>query len=178
MSTSNVNTLVPFVVGEMDNNSDASEVLALRDIGNKFSEPNMFYILDGANGDLKYQPNTLPISSFSKGFSIGDTDRDGLTEFFYIVSGIDENYRSLVSYEYNPEGINHNGSGIGTFDLQWISDERVTAGLPHNRAWMAEDFSTALADFNQDGVPEVYICLLYTSPSPRDQRGSRMPSSA
>ena len=24
----------------------------------------------------------------------------------------------------------------------------------------------------------VYLCLLYTSPSPRDQRGSRMPSSA
>ena len=24
----------------------------------------------------------------------------------------------------------------------------------------------------------VYDCLLYTSPSPRDQRGSRMPSSA
>ena len=25
---------------------------------------------------------------------------------------------------------------------------------------------------------QVYDCLLYTSPSPRDQRGSRMPSSA
>ena len=25
---------------------------------------------------------------------------------------------------------------------------------------------------------ELYTCLLYTSPSPRDQRGSRMPSSA
>ena len=25
---------------------------------------------------------------------------------------------------------------------------------------------------------EFYTCLLYTSPSPRDQRGSRMPSSA
>ena len=25
---------------------------------------------------------------------------------------------------------------------------------------------------------EVRVCLLYTSPSPRDQRGSRMPSSA
>ena len=24
----------------------------------------------------------------------------------------------------------------------------------------------------------LFICLLYTSPSPRDQRGSRMPSSA
>ena len=27
-------------------------------------------------------------------------------------------------------------------------------------------------------MPVVMICLLYTSPSPRDQRGSRMPSSA
>ena len=29
-----------------------------------------------------------------------------------------------------------------------------------------------------DGLDENKICLLYTSPSPRDQRGSRMPSSA
>ena len=29
-----------------------------------------------------------------------------------------------------------------------------------------------------DGIAGVKICLLYTSPSPRDQRGSRMPSSA
>ena len=28
------------------------------------------------------------------------------------------------------------------------------------------------------GMGTVYLCLLYTSPSPRDQRGSRMPSSA
>ena len=28
------------------------------------------------------------------------------------------------------------------------------------------------------GFMLAYICLLYTSPSPRDQRGSRMPSSA
>ena len=156
-STSNVNTFVPFVVGEMDNNSNASEVLVLRDIGTSYSQSNMFYILNGANGDLKYQPNTLPISSHSKGFSIGDTDRDGLTEFFYIVSGVNENYRRLVSYEYNPSGINPHGSGTGTYDLQWISNERVTAGIPTNREWMAENFSTALADFNQDGVPEIYI---------------------
>ena len=32
-------------------------------------------------------------------------------------------------------------------------------------------------DLRNDGA-EVYVCLLYTSPSPRDQRGSRMPSSA
>ena len=29
-----------------------------------------------------------------------------------------------------------------------------------------------------DGTNNPYTCLLYTSPSPRDQRGSRMPSSA
>ena len=29
-----------------------------------------------------------------------------------------------------------------------------------------------------DWAPRYYSCLLYTSPSPRDQRGSRMPSSA
>ena len=28
------------------------------------------------------------------------------------------------------------------------------------------------------GLSPLQICLLYTSPSPRDQRGSRMPSSA
>ena len=34
--------------------------------------------------------------------------------------------------------------------------------------------------FLQDTNPnnQLWICLLYTSPSPRDQRGSRMPSSA
>ena len=29
-----------------------------------------------------------------------------------------------------------------------------------------------------DWATHIYACLLYTSPSPRDQRGSRMPSSA
>ena len=31
---------------------------------------------------------------------------------------------------------------------------------------------------SKNWVGRLYICLLYTSPSPRDQRGSRMPSSA
>ena len=30
----------------------------------------------------------------------------------------------------------------------------------------------------QQAMEEFEVCLLYTSPSPRDQRGSRMPSSA
>ena len=33
-------------------------------------------------------------------------------------------------------------------------------------------------DFGPSSSGKSIICLLYTSPSPRDQRGSRMPSSA
>ena len=36
----------------------------------------------------------------------------------------------------------------------------------------------ALNDSEIESIVEEVICLLYTSPSPRDQRGSRMPSSA
>ena len=36
----------------------------------------------------------------------------------------------------------------------------------------------AVSDNNADEVVEAISCLLYTSPSPRDKRQSRMPSSA
>ena len=36
----------------------------------------------------------------------------------------------------------------------------------------------AFSVFILDSLGAIYSCLLYTSPSPRDQRGSRMPSSA
>jgi len=53
--------------------------------------------------------------------------------------------------------------------------------------WQIEDYRNAIS--YAETLPEVdaeriaiwgisYSCLLYTSPSPRDQRGSRMPSSA
>ena len=44
-------------------------------------------------------------------------------------------------------------------------------------AWILT--STALVLFTTlPGLALFYACLLYTAPSPRDQRGSRMPSSA
>ena len=38
--------------------------------------------------------------------------------------------------------------------------------------------SSQLSQFMDQNNPLSEVCLLYTSPSPRDQRGSRMPSSA
>ena len=42
------------------------------------------------------------------------------------------------------------------------------------------EFQTILEEdsFNNLDIIEVVLCLLYTSPSPRDKRQSRMPSSA
>ena len=40
------------------------------------------------------------------------------------------------------------------------------------------EFCKAFNARTQDKAGKVIPCLLYTSPSPRDQRGSRMPSSA
>ena len=44
---------------------------------------------------------------------------------------------------------------------------------------LPEDTKQTFKNFLDKGeVPNLLLCLLYTSPSPRDQRGSRMPSSA
>ena len=53
--------------------------------------------------------------------------------------------------------------------------------LTNLRAEVEANVLKALRDISADNAPEVLVyddCLLYTSPSPRDQRGSRMPSSA
>jgi len=57
---------------------------------------------------------------------------------------------------------------------------RIVAGeVPSDIVYQDEDF-LAFRDISPQAPTHVLIipCLLYTSPSPRDQRGSRMPSSA
>ena len=44
-------------------------------------------------------------------------------------------------------------------------------------AYVCEDFETFEIEVAEWGVDHI-ACLLYTSPSPRDKRQSRMPSSA
>ena len=44
--------------------------------------------------------------------------------------------------------------------------------------YVFEDSEAISAWASGESGAHVYSCLLYTSPSPRDQRGSRMPSSA
>ena len=56
------------------------------------------------------------------------------------------------------------------FTIEHDHDETVTTVLDNDGKH--EDLQLIIGD------KSVYICLLYTSPSPRDKRQSRMPSSA
>jgi len=65
------------------------------------------------------------------------------------------------------------------------SDAQATIGAIYNSVKMfrqdfGEDPSSVeeLQELEYLEIDEGTLCLLYTSPSPRDQRGSRMPSSA
>ena len=57
--------------------------------------------------------------------------------------------------------------------------EAFEGALARLRAWGAES-AAAIANLQEriNVIAELAICLLYTSPSPRDISGSRMPSSA
>ena len=67
----------------------------------------------------------------------------------------------FISYEYT----------FGTFSGNGVLAASTVRGFLNDDS----DFD----DFDDDAMTtEILVCLLYTSPSPRDQRGSRMPSSA
>ena len=66
------------------------------------------------------------------------------------------------------------------------ADDTVAKYLPHSRKMCYQGHRRYLGLYHPyrrqkaafNGEQELGTCLLYTSPSPRDQRGSRMPSSA
>ena len=74
--------------------------------------------------------------------------------------------------------------GISSGQIRYNTDLHIFEGY-HNNVW--QSLSSASAEqiyketFNVVNAQSSFTlssCLLYTSPSPRDQRGSRMPSSA
>ena len=68
---------------------------------------------------------------------------------------------------YVGESLVGDGNEVAHIDLM-IGDKNGPVG---------HAFANALAN-QKMGHSNLLACLLYTSPSPRDQRGSRMPSSA
>ena len=62
----------------------------------------------------------------------------------------------------------------GDKDFQETKNFAVTSG----DAFVAKSLAEKLANEQQKAVVLIDVCLLYTSPSPRDRSLSRMPSSA
>ena len=83
-------------------------------------------------------------------------------------TGKDQDVNKIVDVA---SGDDQTDLGIGVFVDYFVTPEFTVSGTV--------GYTNQLADTNPERIPEVsYSCLLYTSPSPRDQRGSRMPSSA
>ena len=74
--------------------------------------------------------------------------------------------KSTSFEEFDSKNLSNYFSGIVAFESKDNSEALKFFSL-----------SKALLD-EHDPYLKRYVCLLYTSPSPRDQRGSRMPSSA
>ena len=65
---------------------------------------------------------------------------------------------------------------LGKMDRVWSDIALSSQKTPASSEYLIVDIT--LEDTKRFGGLPLSSCLLYTSPSPRDQRGSRMPSSA
>ena len=83
--------------------------------------------------------------------------------------------RTVVpSYQVNTQPISDAATIVRPANLRGLSPDNTLVLLNGKRRHRA-----AVISFLGGGISDgAHGCLLYTSPSPRDQRGSRMPSSA
>ena len=65
--------------------------------------------------------------------------------------------------------------GSGNSSFYWAGKAKFVYSVEHNKEWYLK-IKDQISSNQMIELCE--SCLLYTSPSPRDQRGSRMPSSA
>ena len=111
-----------------------------------------------------------------------DSDNDGIRDSFEsaVIDGASLGENGLI---INPL----DSDGDGRFDMfdrdsdnDGIPDAVEILGLSSdtNLDGVIDNYTDADLNGHDDIVELLQLCLLYTSPSPRDQRGSRMPSSA
>jgi len=110
-------------------------------IGRDHNEPNELYIFSGIDGSLELAITSSETDTFLDALALGDVDSDGTGEIFTVARNGDNpkaDRRRLERYE-------HDGTKA------WVSDTVI--GYNTN----ADRWSPHLADFNQDGTPEVYL---------------------
>ena len=111
-------------------------------------------------------------SCFCMTYGDGDSNLDPLTSLD--VAGHEMSHGVTA----NTAGLDYSGESGG---LNEATSDIFGTGVEFYAANSADPGDYLIGekiDINGDGTPLRYICLLYTSPSPRDRTRSRMPSSA
>ena len=89
-----------------------------------------------------------------------DSGRSATPQRMTIIDALDSSGKNLSAYELL-DLLNAKGKLFNISTIYRVLDFWIEMGVVH-----------------KIDSSNTYLCLLYTSPSPRDQRGSRMPSSA
>ena len=100
-----------------------------------------------------------PESTFE--IRILDANQDGIAQISELLEG-DQQYSAIHIISHGDEGEVQLGNAT-------LSADNLNQYVNQLASW---------ADALTEDADLLFYCLLYTSPSPRDQRGSRMPSSA
>ena len=93
------------------------------------------------------------------------------------LGSISENANARVSFLVSEDNILDSGKRGPTRERFELAVSKHVKEVLIPKALKGENIGKLLEEVLTD-LTEEYVCLLYTSPSPRDQRGSRMPSSA
>ena len=102
--------------------------------------------------------------------------KSGLNEGDLVVTNGNFKLDSALQISAKPSMMTPQGGGGGGHNHGGMEMPKADEGVTMNASSM--ELVAAVRDAMQGIVEQYKTCLLYTSPSPRDQRGSRMPSSA
>ena len=113
------------------------------------------------------------MDSYSTTIKILD-ENDNVLASTSITRSNDAGYYSNT-YTYT-DTVTHNDTGSRKWDWQWqgINGANSSTSSPDGPNLLGASLTATLLDITYQPI----TCLLYTSPSPRDPKTSRMPSSA
>ena len=98
-------------------------------------------------------------------------------DFLYSMYGASRAYYVFFFFNDTATTEIYTRSLVGSVKM-CIRDSGTTVTNFQDRSTELDLGSIQISSFGEDWNGELYICLLYTSPSPRDRTRSRMPSSA